>query len=79
MRQDTNFILSFDVLIINWFARFSVYPTNMEGAIGKSAIEMLDETLNLGQLNASFNRELASSFHLPAGSRATPKVRLQRS
>ena len=30
MRQDTGFILDFDILIIRWFARFSIYPTDME-------------------------------------------------
>ena len=74
MRQNIGLIFGLDILVVNWFAGFGVYPTDVKGTIRQLAIEMLDEAHNPGHLDAPFDSELASGLHLPTGSRAAPRA-----
>jgi len=76
MRQDILFVAALDVLVFHGLARLGIHPSDVEAAILKATIEVLDETHDPGHLDAAFDCEFATSLHLPAGTRASPRSNL---
>ena len=74
MAEDLLLVATADVLILDWFTRLRIYPTNVERAILQASVEVLDETHHPGHLDTAFDREFSARFHLPTSTRAAPRT-----
>jgi len=72
VKEDLLLITTFDILIVDWFIRLAVDPTDIQRSILKATVKVFDEAHKPGHLDATFNSEFASSLHLPSCARATP-------
>lgn len=71
MLQNFLLILALDLLVINGLTTLRVDPTVERTAL-QFAVEVLDEAHHPRHLDATFNGEFSSCFHLPPSARATP-------
>lgn len=71
MIEDLLLILRTNVLAVDRFSRFSVYPSNTERSVFQSTVGVLDLTHNPCQLEATFDSKLVPCLHrvreLPQG------------
>ncbi|KAK1253169.1 hypothetical protein MKX08_004356 [Trichoderma sp. CBMAI-0020] len=69
--QNELLVLLLDVLVVDGLTSLGVNPASVRLALERTIV-VLDETHDPGHFNATFERELAMSLHLPSGSRVTP-------
>jgi CBS domain-containing protein len=73
VKEDFLLVMAFDILIVDWFVRLAVDPTDIQRPILQATVKVFDEAHKPGHLNTAFNGEFAASLHLPSCARATPR------
>lgn len=72
MREDILLIASLHILVIYRLTTLAVNPANIERAILQTTVKVFDVTHHPRHLNATFNCQFPTSFHLPTSAGATP-------
>ena len=78
MSQNVLLVAAADVLVVNRLAGLGIHPADVERAVLETTVEVLDEAHHPRHLDAAFDGKLATSLHLPAGTRATPWAHLRK-